>query len=640
MIGGRVPDSYTLSSILKACSLSAADGRDVHALVVRLGFGNDLFVSNALVSMYVNSGRLDCGLTVFDEMSTRDLVTWNSVIGGFARNDCYHSDSAAAIVGEMMMEAGSGENGFRPDSITIVNLLSCCGGSDDRFVVEVHGYALRNGIFDAPEATNAVLAAYGRLGLVEKARSIFDGSDQMDRVTWNILISCFAKVGLFEESFRFLELMKNHRRWPSPDLVTYSGIISSLIDNNRPIDALELFRQVTSSGTIKLDSVLLSTILPAVGLQSDGLNHCREIHCHAYRHSKLTSPSSLKIQNALISAYSRSGHMAESDVIFAGIKIQSRDVITWSSMIAGYVQNGMYTSALNTFREMTSFYNPNPNPTTVTTALSACASAGSLKQGREIHGWTVRNDLDSGTFVGSALIDMYAKTGSLGHSRRLFDSVVKEKNAVTWNAMIGGYAVHGSVTDALEIFAKMDDSTKNGITYLLILTACSHGGMVERGMEIFRGMKEEERQQKHYACVVDMLGRSGRVEEGRRVMESVPAEIGGVTSGMIGGLVGGCRIHGRLEVGMEVVDGLVADPWFPAEVCVLKSNLLASVGKWKEVEGLRSGMRERGVRKVVGCSWIEVGSFVHCFVADGSGFLVLLLGGVLTSLDGHVRSQC
>lgn len=284
------------------------------------------------------------------------------------------------------------------------------------------------------------------------------------------------------------------------------------------------------------------------------------------------------------------------------------DVISWSSMIVGYVQNSYFNEALDTFRQMI-MTETEPNQITVTSILSACAGISSLRQGKEVHLCALKNKFEAQTFVGSALIDMYAKCGKIKDSRRVFD-LMTEKNLVTWNTMIGGYAFHGLGENALEIFWRVDNPDQ--ITFIAALSACSHGGLVDEGIDVFNSMKSfgVKATEGHYASMVDILGRSGRLDQALELIQKMPIE---ANADIWGALLGACKTHSSLDIaiysGARVVELGSKNPGY----YVLLSNILADFGKWEDVEMIRKLMKEKGVKKVVGCSWIEVNKGVYSF---------------------------
>lgn len=590
---GTKPDSYTFSCLLKACGLlfDVRKGERIRNLAEESGLDKDIFVSNALIGMYVKCGGLVDGVQVFERMPQRDIVSWNSIISAYVQEG--FEEEALVKVEELV------RSGLRPDHVTIVSALSIC--SSIEMLREIHGYAIRSGYDHTSPVRNSLISGYGKCGRVEEGRWLFDKSVCADNATWNAIISSYAQNGHFEESIRLLRDMK--LLGFDSDVVTYSGIISSFSQNGRPEQAVGVFEELLNSG-LKPDIITIASVLPAIS-DLQHLDKCREIHACAYRYGL---EYDRRVRNALVSVYSKCGSVQDAKQVFS--RMMERDVISWSSMVVGYTQNGCLNEALDTFREMITSKTI-PNPITITSILSACAGMAGLRQGKEIHLWALKNRLEDQTFVASALIDMYAKCGTIKDSRRLFD-LMSDKNLVTWNAMIGGYAVHGLGKNALEIFRMVEEPDR--ISFIAALSACSHGGLVDEGINIFNSMKrfKVSPTEGHYACMVDMLGRSGRVDEALNLIQKSQLE---GNADIWGALLGACKTYSNLEIaiyaGARVIESGCNNPGYYVQL----SNILADFGRWEDVEVMRKLMRERGVKKVVGCSWIEVNEGVHSFVA-------------------------
>ncbi|RWW31687.1 hypothetical protein GW17_00003680 [Ensete ventricosum] len=588
---GVRPDSYTFSCIFKACaSLSdLRQGKELHHLAAAGGFESDVFVGNSLMCMYAKCGSIEDVVRVFDGMPQQDTVSWTSIVSAYAR-DGRHVEAAEKL--RQMIECG-----FRPDQVTMLTVLAMSGDTPE-VVGQVHGYILRSGFEPTSMIQNSLISAYGKCGRAEEARKVFHGCARVNRVTWNALISSYAQNGLFDESRQLLRDMKHSGC--DLDVVTYSGVISSFSQNDLFGSAMAVFEELVSVG-LKPDVVAIASVLPAIsGLQCS--NYCKEIHAFTYRHRL---ESDRRIRNALVSVYSKFGLLQCAERVFGAIG--DRDVISWSSMVMGYAQNQYFAEALDTFQRMIGT-RTEPNPITVTSVLSSCAGVSGLRQGKEIHAWAVKNSVDDQPFVGSALVDMYAKCGRLGDSRKVFD-LMEDKNLVTYNVMMGGYAVHGLTENALEIFGMVDEPDQ--VSFIAALSACSHGGKVEEGIEIFNSMRMRPREG-HYALMVDLLARSGRLQQALDLITTMPTKAG---SEIWGAMLGACRIHSDLEIGIYTGNRIIESGSGNSGYYVLLSNILADFGRWEDVEVIRELMKEKEVKKCAGCSWIEVNKRVRSFVA-------------------------
>ncbi|CAI0376779.1 unnamed protein product [Linum tenue] len=302
---------------------------------------------------------------------------------------------------------------------------------------------------------------------------------------------------------------------------------------------------------------------------------------------------------ALIIGYGKSGKLTIAERIFRG---SHRDVVSWNTMIAVYCHGKCFVEAIALFEEMVQ-QNVNPNSATFATVLSACSHLADLQKGEKVHR-LIRTD-EQNVSLATALVDMYAKCGRLDKSREIFNSM-KVKDSISWNVMISGYAMHGDAISAIEIFEEMEEQTNikpNSLTFLSLLSACAHSGLVEEGKRLFGKMKQHSVRPnlKHYACLVDVLGRSGSLLEAEELVLSMPICPDG---GIWGALLGACKIHDDFITGIRIAkQAIKTDPKNDGYYIVL-SDMYSSIGKWKESERAREMMKEQGIEKTTGWSFV------------------------------------
>lgn len=281
------------------------------------------------------------------------------------------------------------------------------------------------------------------------------------------------------------------------------------------------------------------------------------------------------------------------------------DLVSWNALISGLVQNHNDMKAFKLFREML-VSRIQPNYVTVAALLPACGSIGSIKWGRELHGFICRKGFDVSVFIASALIDMYSRCGSLRCAQNVFDKI-PNKNVASWNAMIDCYGKFGMIDSAIELFEKMhkEGLEANKITFTCLLSACSHSGSVEKGLEIFRLMKgcyEIEISSEHYACVVDIFCRSGMMVEAYQFLKATPIEI---TESILGAFLNGCKVHGRRDLAKMMTEDITRMELKRPGGFVTLSNIYAADGEWEKVGNVRKVMKEKKVQKKPGFSWLE-----------------------------------
>jgi len=316
----------------------------------------------------------------------------------------------------------------------------------------------------------------------------------------------------------------------------------------------------------------------------------------------------------MVTRYVQNGYVDEALKLFQAMP--QRDVFSWTSMIAGYAQNGRAEEALKLFQQM-HLAGMRPNSRTFASILPVCASLGALEHGMEIHADIIRSGLECDLIVANALIDMYAKCGILDTAHKLFDRM-HQRDVVSWTAMIAGYAVHSCGKEALELFEQMKYSgiSPDHVTLVCVLSACCHAGLVEEGYQYFNRLSKDYHitpTMDHYSCMVDLLCRAGRLDEAQTFISKMP-----ITPDveMLISLLGVCKIHNKIELA-ECVAELIfeLDPENAAPY-VLLSNIYATAGRWEDIEKVRKMMKDRGVKKTPGCSWIEINKQVHAFLME------------------------
>ncbi|XP_031490676.1 pentatricopeptide repeat-containing protein At5g15300-like [Nymphaea colorata] len=290
------------------------------------------------------------------------------------------------------------------------------------------------------------------------------------------------------------------------------------------------------------------------------------------------------------------------------------DVVGWTAIIRGYAKEGDYWESLNLYHMMRTRC-VRPNHVTIVSALSASAHVGSLRDGMLIHQHIEKSGVFLDEYVGTTLVDMYSKCGSIESAAKVF-GIMKRRDLYSWNTMIQGLAFHGRGTDALKLFNQMraNGLIPNEITFIAVLTACSHMGLVDLGQFYFTCMKNEygiEPSIEHFGCLVDLLGRSGFLFEAEELAKRMPIEANAV---VWGALLGACKLLGNLDVGERALRELLTLEPENSGNYVLLSNLYAETNRWDDVECVRKMMKDPRIERRSGCSSIELGGVLHEFV--------------------------
>ncbi|XP_047180832.1 pentatricopeptide repeat-containing protein At5g16860 [Vigna umbellata] len=600
---GWTPDHYTFPFVFKACPFLSL-GASLHATVARSGFASNVFVSNALVSMYGKCGALTHAQHVFDDLcqqGVQDLVSWNSIVSAYM-GAC---DLKTSL---LLFRKMTRVNLMSPDVISLVNVLPACGSLAALLHGrEVHGFAIRSGLVDDVFVGNAVVDMYAKCGEVEEANKVFQRMVFKDVVSWNAMVTGYSQAGRLKHALSLFERMREEDI--ELDVVTWTAVITGYAQRGQGCEALDVFRQMCSCCS-RPNAVTLVSLLSACA-SVGALLHGKETHCYAIKFILgLDGPDpgddDLKVINGLIDMYAKCQNTEVARKMFDSVSSKDRDVVTWTVMIGGYAQHSDANHALQLFSEM--FYeSTKPNDFTLSCALVACARLAALRFGRQIHAYVLRNCYGSVMmFVANCLIDMYSKCGDVDTAQMVFDNM-PHRNAVSWTSLMTGYGMHGRGEDAVRVFYEMRKVSlvPDGITFLVLLYACSHSGMVDQGIDFFNRMRKEfgvDPGPEHYACMVDLWGRAGRLGEAMKLIDEMPME---PTPVVWVALLSACRLHSNVEVGELAAKRLSELESGNDGSYTLLSNIYANASRWKDVARIRYMMKRSGIKKRPGCSWVQ-----------------------------------
>ncbi|KAL6861442.1 hypothetical protein ACP4OV_017142 [Aristida adscensionis] len=322
------------------------------------------------------------------------------------------------------------------------------------------------------------------------------------------------------------------------------------------------------------------------------------------------------VYNALLSAYARGGLVDGAERLFE--EMPERNVVSWTAMVSGYAQNGRHEKAVETFLEMWQRAGVQPNELTISSVLPACAHVGAMELGRKVEEYSRGKGLMGNVYVANALVEMYAKCGSIRQAWEVFQGIGRRRDLCSWNSMIMAFAVHGLWREALGLFHKlrMTGVKPDGITFVGVILACTHGGLVDEGKLLFNLMRGEfglKPRIEHYGCMVDLLGRAGLLEEADNLIKSMPVEPDAV---IWGALLGACSFHGNVELAKVAVNKLIClEPENTANLVIL-SNIYASCGKWDGVARVWKLLKEKDHKKSAGYSFIELDGKMHKFMVE------------------------
>ncbi|XP_031474533.2 pentatricopeptide repeat-containing protein At3g26782, mitochondrial-like [Nymphaea colorata] len=393
----------------------------------------------------------------------------------------------------------------------------------------------------------------------------------------------------------------------------WNAIIRAYVKNGHNLEAVSLYSQMLSHGSLP-DKFTFPFVLKACAELSYSFigqaTHCRLII--------IGLDTDVYMGTALLHMYARCGLMDHARRLFDEMPI--RDLVSWNSMISGCAQNGRAEESLMLFRELQLSENlVTVDAFTIVAVLSASAHLGSLGYGRCIHGFLMRNRIELNAIVGTALIDLYSKCGSIDMARQAFD-LIERPDVISWGALITAYGVHGQSNNVVQAFSEMllNNVKPDYVMFVSLLSACSHAGLVDYGLKCFKSMSLEHNIMpgiEHYACVTDLLGRAGRLQEAYDFIKAMPIA---PNTCVWGALLGACRIHRNPELGEVAAQELFQLQTKDTGHFVCLSNIYADAGRLDDADKLRIVMKDKGLAKVPGCSFIEHGRIIHSFLVGNA----------------------
>ncbi|KAK8606688.1 hypothetical protein V6N13_052453 [Hibiscus sabdariffa] len=638
--------------------------------------------TNIYINKLVKSGQLDIARNVFDEMSRRTVVSWNTMISGYSKW-CKFNEALALLSSMHRSDVKFNESTFS-------TALSLCGRMQALSPgKQIHCVVIKSGCESFELVGSSVLYFYAHCFEIEGAKRVFHDLHDKNELLWNLMIVGYVESGLMREALDMFMKM------PERDVVAWTTLISGYVKSEEGCKkALELFWWMRGSSEVvpnefTLDSViracsrlgdlcegrLVHGILIKYGFEFDQLIGGALIEfysdCEAIADAKrvydgvanpcLNASNSLirglistgKIEdaelifnrlveansvsynlmikgyaacgraedskrlfeemsertivstNTMISVYSRSGEIDKALRLFE-VTRGERNSVTWNSMMSGYIQNEQYKEALMLYLNMCRLQIVRTR-STFSVLFHACSCRRSLQQGQLLHAHLTKTPFQSNVYVGTSLVDMYSKCGSIADAHRSFSSIYSP-NVAAWTAIINGYAHHGLGSQAISLFEHMLEKgmVPNGATFVGTLSACAHAGLVNEGMKLFRSMEKcysVVPTIEHYACVVDLLGRAGLLREAEEFIKKMPVEADEV---VWGALLHSCWYWMDMEVGERVAEKLFSMNPKTISVYVILSNIYAILGKWGEKLEVRQRLRDLEVKKDPGCSWIEL----------------------------------
>jgi pentatricopeptide repeat protein len=657
------PNIITFSCVLKACcSLGASDkGRDLHKELALRGLLNDSSIAINLISMYAKCGSLSEAQDVLSKLPVRDLASWTKLVQGYI--ECGASQEALKCFDQMQMECIS------LDAVAFACGLRACSalGSIEKGR-DIHGCTLMKGLANALVVGNSLIGMYANCGSVLDAHLVFHKMPLQNSISWSALIVGYAEHGPGEEAIRLFDEMQLQGHFPNivtfssvlkacstikslekgreihscvsqcgleddplvsnglvhmyatcgelaeaqrvfdsifaPDVVLWTELISGYADNGSGEKALHYFEQMQIQGVVP-DTATFTCILKccaSIGAIGKGY----EIHILLV---KKGCCKELSIGNSLIGMYAACGSLSEAQNVFDMLEVH--DIMSWTSLIAGYAEHGSGQVALKCFKEMKDegFFT---DAITFASVLKACGNIGALQKGREIHAMVVEEEFDEDLSVSNSLITMYSRCGALEEAKDIFYSTTIH-DSTAWGSMMKGYCMAHDGNAAIQCF---EDMQKEGIkpdtvTFTCLLNACSHASLVSEGITYYKSMREQYKivpTIEHHTCIIDLLGRSGKLYEAENLLSLYPSD-----EATWSALLTACRTYVEPELGLRCFQELIEINREDATWYALMADIFANAGCGHAATHIEQLRTHAGVKKNTAVAIIEVNNEVHEF---------------------------
>ncbi|KAG0498476.1 hypothetical protein HPP92_002767 [Vanilla planifolia] len=428
------PDNFTFPYLLNSCA-SLADpvaGSELHSRLFRSGYLRHLPVANALVDMYGKCAMLSTARRVFDEMSVRDIVSHNALLGAHARSG--DDMLSARMVFDQMPER---------------NVISW----------------------------NAMVVGYVNSGDLDSGRAVFDRIPRRNMVSWTLMIVGYCKNGLVDTARDLFDEM------PQRNLVSWTAMISGYAQSGRANEAMSLFHEMQSNG-VKADAATMTGVVSAAS-QLGSAELARWVG--AYVDQKGIERNE-RVLTALVDMYAKCGYIDKAFSVFE--EIRSPDAYSFTALINGLASNGHPIEALKVFDEMLA-QSIRPDPITFVGVLSACGHAGLVDEGlRFWHSMPRDYGIKPCPDHYACMVDILGRAGRLAEAHEMVQSMPNGPHAGALGAMLAACRTHCNVkiaeSVARELFVLEPENTGN---YVLLSSIYAEKGLWAEAAGVRKMMK-------------------------------------------------------------------------------------------------------------------------------------------------------
>ncbi|PON96958.1 DYW domain containing protein [Trema orientale] len=521
--------------IVSSCnSQSLEQGLCVHSPVIKLGLHGNLFLSNNLLSLYAKCFGAEHAHDLFDEMPYRDVVSWTGLVSAYSRSGKH---GKALELFDSMIASGESPNEFTFSSV----LRSCSAVGEFDMGTRIHNYMIKLGLDSNNFLLSSMIDFYAKCGCSEEAHNVFRGMDSGNTVTWTTMISslvqaqkwilalkhyvdminaqvppneftfamileasCYldldygkllhahlitwgirlslilktALVNMYSSSQRMKDALKVLRQTPEYDVVLWTSVISGFTHDSKVKEAVSALQEMEIFGFVP-NSFTYSNLLKACSTVSL-LDLGKQIHSRSIRTGL---EADVCVGNALVDMYMKCSNLVEDGSrVFRGIT--SPNVISWTSLIAGFADHGFEQDSFHFFLQMRAV-GVQPNSFTLSAVLRACRTNKSLSQTLKIHGYIIKAKECSEAVVANALVDAYAALGMVNDSWRVTRKM-KDRDIITYTSLATRMNKLGNHEMALNVIKhiKDDNIEMDGFSLASFLSASAALATMETGKQL------------------------------------------------------------------------------------------------------------------------------------------------------------
>ncbi|CAI0553592.1 unnamed protein product [Linum tenue] len=516
-------DDFTFPVVIKACTILGAfrKGEQIHGLVLKSGYGENVVVGTALVDFYAKSGFLGHARSLIDEIPQPDLVSLNALLAGYSLHGLDHE---ALEVFKRVFDLG-----LKPNSSTLATVIPVCSRSGRLdFGRSLHGYAVKSGSFTTDVLVPALISMYaGGHGLhLSSARMLFN--------------DCY----------------------PRKNVAVWNSMISAYAQSQMPSEAIEVFQEMLHA-ELEPDVITFVSIIPSCDHVNESSSFGESLHGFVIKHG---SELKIPVTTALLSMYAKLGDISKAELLFSSMPYKS--LLSWNVMVSGYARSGQWYKSRAAFREM-QLAGLSPDAASIVSVLSACSE---LMEAKSAQGFCIRKGIDSRINVSSALLGFYSECDHMAYCFNLFQRSEESRDIISWNTMISARVRRGEVEEAICLLQQMqkEGMRKDMVTLISILPICGnlYDGKAIHCYAVKSGADSDVSLVNALITMYCKCEEGEEMETGRWLFEAMTKKSVVSWNSLVSGYIN----HNRINEVWILLDRMIAENQWPNSVTLL--NLL------------------------------------------------------------------